>query len=83
MFFEGKWKEVIEKFTQNKFLPWIWPDEKNLKFIAKYVTEKNADLLISVGCGSGLLEWLISMATGRSNITKNNCEQMKKIYYFY
>lgn len=53
----------MRKFGPNSFLPWIWPEEKNLEFIGKHASRK-ADVLVGVGCGSGLLEWLVSRAAG-------------------
>ncbi|EEB11781.1 conserved hypothetical protein [Pediculus humanus corporis] len=61
---KGNWNEILDKFDRNKFLPWIWPSLENLFFIQKYVRDQGSDSLISVGCGSGLFEWLLIMATG-------------------
>lgn len=48
-------------------LLWVWPSSKNLEFIKKVIQEKECDGIISLGCGCGLLEWLIQQSTGKRN----------------
>lgn len=65
---ENKWREVLELNEDSrseiarKYL-WVWPSEENLKFIRDNVEKNRCTGIVSVGCGCGLLEWLIQKAT--------------------
>lgn len=65
----GDWHGVIEignNFTieeRSKFL-WAWPSFDCLQWLNRLFKENNIKTLLSIGCGSGLLEWLISQSTG-------------------
>lgn len=57
----GKLFSVNEK---SKFL-WAWPTNKGMFLWLKTILVKHQIAnILSVGCGSGLLEWLISKTTG-------------------
>lgn len=66
------WKKIIELWDEDetdtdfygKSFLWIRPSEENLFFIAQAVREENMNEVVSIGCGTGLLEWLIQCATG-------------------
>lgn len=64
---QKKWKEIGENFhdhpDRNKLL-WVFPSEKDFKFLADCVEELRCDRVLSIGCGSGLLEWMFTEATG-------------------
>ncbi|XP_063373716.1 uncharacterized protein LOC134661525 [Cydia amplana] len=64
---QGKWKEICDSFhdhpDRSKVL-WVFPSEENFAFIGDSVREMGCDRVLSVGCGSGLLEWMITRATG-------------------
>lgn len=45
-------------------LLWVWPSMKNLEFIKNTIEENYCDGIISLGCGCGLLEWIIHESTG-------------------
>ncbi|KAJ9599321.1 hypothetical protein L9F63_010188 [Diploptera punctata] len=71
---QGKWKDVVnmfeesnvtnnEHFYDQRYL-WIRPSEDNLQFIKEAAVNTGCLQIISIGCGSGLLEWLIQQATG-------------------
>lgn len=47
---------------------WVQPTEEDLLFIEKIMKDENISLIVSVGCGTGLLEWLIINATGEENV---------------
>lgn len=72
---QGDWKTIVKKFrthpNRNKVL-WVFPTEENFKFIGSCMVKLNCEAIVSVGCGSGLLEWMITEATGEfgSNINK-------------
>ncbi|XP_075226318.1 uncharacterized protein LOC142327289 isoform X2 [Lycorma delicatula] len=66
--YTGDWKEVIV-VLQNELqwfshVLWVRPSENNLKFLANSVIQNGLKGIVSIGCGSGLLEWLIQSATG-------------------
>lgn len=43
---------------------WVWPSEENLKFINNIVRNNQKEGILSIGCGSGLFEWLLHKSTG-------------------
>ncbi|XP_071451268.1 uncharacterized protein [Hetaerina americana] len=45
-------------------LLWLRPSERSLKFVGEQVSQHGLTKLLSIGCGSGLLEWLIHCSTG-------------------
>ncbi|XP_004925293.2 uncharacterized protein LOC101743729 [Bombyx mori] len=65
----GKWKEIVEKYhdhkDRNKLL-WVFPSEDNFEFLKECLKEFKCKGVASVGCGSGLLEWMLQKATGIS-----------------
>lgn len=66
---QENWRELIglnnsENINALKLL-WVWPSEKNLDFIKSVVIEQGCDSITSIGCGCGLLEWIIIQATGK------------------
>nr|CAI5823481.1 unnamed protein product [Callosobruchus analis] len=66
---EGSWREVLklneksDKIEARKLL-WVWPSEDNLWFIRDAVVAFKCAGVISIGCGCGLLEWIIQKSTG-------------------
>ncbi|KAK7866156.1 hypothetical protein R5R35_001384 [Gryllus longicercus] len=68
---EGNWKNILEMLTgkyntkfYNQLYLWIQPTEEDIQFIGQQVHKQGALVLASVGCGTGLLEWLIQCITG-------------------
>lgn len=63
------WRGVIEignQFTleeKSKFL-WAWPSADCLLWLKNHLIENNIERILSIGCGSGLLEWLIEKTAG-------------------
>ncbi|XP_055632045.1 uncharacterized protein LOC129771921 [Toxorhynchites rutilus septentrionalis] len=63
------WKKVIDLGQalpidkRVKFL-WVWPRQQDLHRIRIGLNDLNISRVISIGCGTGLLEWLITRATG-------------------
>ncbi|XP_017772468.1 PREDICTED: uncharacterized protein LOC108559633 isoform X2 [Nicrophorus vespilloides] len=45
-------------------LLWVWPSLENVEFIRRTLCESNLSGMISIGCGCGLLEWILQEATG-------------------
>lgn len=64
---QKKWKDIGEKFhdhpDRNKLL-WVFPSEDNFRFLAQCLQELGCARVLSIGCGSGLLEWMFTEATG-------------------
>ncbi|XP_053605362.1 uncharacterized protein LOC128672320 [Plodia interpunctella] len=64
---EGDWKEIVDRYhdhpDRSKVL-WVFPTGDNLEFIRDYLSELCCCRILSIGCGSGLLEWIITNATG-------------------
>jgi len=58
--------ERDDSFYDERYL-WVRPSEDNLYFIKEQTVKAGCCQLVSIGCGSGLLEWLIHTATGRKN----------------
>lgn len=56
----GKEFSVKEK---SKYL-WAWPSVQCFQWLEKILNENHIERILSIGCGSGLLEWLISQTTG-------------------
>jgi hypothetical protein len=77
----GNWKNIIDMFHgevgegndcfYDEHYLWVRPSEENLHFIKQQIVKAGCCQLISIGCGSGLLEWLIHKATGKNS---NCCE---------
>ncbi|XP_045535374.1 uncharacterized protein LOC106711810 [Papilio machaon] len=64
---ERNWRSIVSEYhdhPERSKLLWVFPDEKNFEFLRDCVIENGCDSIISVGCGSGLLEWMIIEATG-------------------
>lgn len=72
---ENKWREIIELLNNcdienSRQLLWVTPNLKNLSWITNIIKETNLKGIISVGCGSGLLEWLIQQNSGKITLFK-------------
>ena len=63
----GDWQGIVQLyengFTDEKLL-WFQPDSNGLNFLRKNLVELGVQGVSSIGCGSGLLEWLMSTSTG-------------------
>ncbi|XP_049835374.1 uncharacterized protein LOC126279026 [Schistocerca gregaria] len=68
----GDWRNILSLLNVDhgectscfRHLLWVQPTEEDLLFIGKTMKDENIPLIVSVGCGTGLLEWLITNATG-------------------
>lgn len=58
----GKCYSLNEK---SRFL-WAWPSEKCLQELKKVLEKNYVRSVVSIGCGSGLLEWILGETTGLS-----------------
>lgn len=65
------WHGIIEVGAQypiaekSKFL-WAWPSIECLHWLKRCLKQNHISRILSIGCGSGLLEWLIQKATDAS-----------------
>ncbi len=63
----GDWRGIVQLyengFTDEKLL-WFQPDSDGLNFLQKNLSELGVQGVSSIGCGSGLFEWLIKSSTG-------------------
>lgn len=63
------WQGVIDSCAafsadeKTKFL-WAWPTVECLKFLRSHLTDNDIATILSIGCGSGLLEWMIRLSSG-------------------
>ncbi|XP_044747276.1 uncharacterized protein LOC123308608 [Coccinella septempunctata] len=66
---EKKWREILKlnEFSNipdaNRIL-WVWPNEEDIRFIQDFIVRNGLKGVSSIGCGNGLLEWILQQATG-------------------
>ena len=66
----GDWKGTLRFLSDGDCslggsLLWLKPDLSTLRWLARLLTTQlDVDRVFSVGCGSGLLEWLLSCTSG-------------------
>lgn len=69
LYHSGDWRSVIDlrdRFTRrelNRTL-WAWPTTQSLDNLRKVLVKNRCKRVLSIGCGSGLLEWLLHKASG-------------------
>ncbi|XP_066249053.1 uncharacterized protein [Euwallacea similis] len=67
----GDWRSILnlnnegslDDFKRRKLL-WAWPTEDNLAFLCAFFSRHEITGVMSVGCGCGLLEWIIEEYSG-------------------
>lgn len=69
----GNWRGVMDTFhsgeeSRDPLLVWIRPTVHCLNFIKQQINSLGVNSISSIGCGCGLLEWLLQQAIG-INIT--------------
>ncbi|XP_063987193.1 uncharacterized protein LOC135167676 [Diachasmimorpha longicaudata] len=64
---EGKWEDIINFGKSWNYeawrILWVWPSMNDLDWIKEIILEHQVQGIISVGCGTGLLEWIIQQCT--------------------
>lgn len=85
---QNKWKEIIElnnnenDFEKHRIL-WVWPNFDDLDWLKNVINKKNVSEIVSIGCGSGLLEWIIQKHLGEpTSFSKIKKKLIKKIQLF-
>ncbi|XP_045480899.1 uncharacterized protein LOC123685286 [Harmonia axyridis] len=69
LYMEKKWKDIL-KLNEHSNLPdanrilWVWPNEDDIRFIHESILKNGLKGISSIGCGNGLLEWILEQATG-------------------
>lgn len=63
------WKEVIKlgecyALTEKSRFSWAWPSEDCLTNLKQVLQRNSVGSILSIGCGSGLLEWILKESTG-------------------
>lgn len=64
-----QWSQILElgklypQHEVSRFL-WAWPSEKCLRKMNTTFKVLGITKILSIGCGSGLLEWIIQETTG-------------------
>ncbi|XP_065073311.1 uncharacterized protein LOC135697490 [Ochlerotatus camptorhynchus] len=63
------WKKVIDlgqtlAFGERVNYLWLWPLQSDFERIGECLQRYGIGRVLSIGCGTGLLEWLITAATG-------------------
>lgn len=69
LFATRDWKKVLQLskcyslIEKSRFL-WAWPSENCLTILKEVLQKNNVQSILSIGCGSGLLEWILMETTG-------------------
>lgn len=66
---DNKWSDILNLNVNHlsekaHSLLWVWPSKENLLFIKEVVEKYNLKRITSIGCGSGMFEWLLQQCTG-------------------
>jgi len=65
-----KWEEIaaLSSVISNprSRLSWVLPDVRDLRWINNIIRKYNLPGIASIGCGCGLLEWLLQKYSGKS-----------------
>lgn len=56
--------ETLSLDEKRKFL-WTWPTSGNIKTLKHILAALKINSILSIGCGSGLLEWIIKESIGK------------------
>lgn len=59
----GDWESILDIRYKNPSLLWAWPTESSLRWLGQVPFNYQTKGITSIGCGSGLLEWLIETST--------------------
>lgn len=66
----GQWERIINLETnegndEGRRLLWFWPSLNDLDWIKSVIEDYQLKGIASIGCGSGLLEWIIQQYSGK------------------
>lgn len=62
----------LDEIERTRFC-WPLPDEEDMLWLAEQLHTLGVVFLVSIGCGSGLLEWAISASSGRNESSSSYC----------
>lgn len=70
MYKKKNWKGILDlnpdpDNEEVQKILWVWPNEANLNFLQKALVRFKVRRIISIGCGCGLLEWIIGEYTSK------------------
>jgi hypothetical protein len=57
------WRGVLTLFSKGYHEPkllWLRPTEETLSFITRHLISRGIKRVVSLGCGTGLFEWLLA-----------------------
>lgn len=77
------WEDIVAlSSTINGFsrLSWVLPDISDLSWINNTVRKYNVSGIASIGCGCGLLEWLLQKYSGKFLIQICNISSIYLIF---
>ena len=67
--YEGdEWRKVIKladtaSHEERRRYLWAWPTEQNMKELKSELDKIGVRSILSIGCGTGLFEWLMNKCT--------------------
>ncbi|XP_067006503.1 uncharacterized protein [Anabrus simplex] len=67
LFKRGDWQTLLNLVSRGELgelYLWVHPTEQDLHYLARELTSAGIQSVLSVGCGTGLLEWLLQSVTG-------------------
>ena len=67
-YLKGDWRSVVKLYDKgfnDEKLLWFHPESSGIDFLTKHLSDLGVSGVSSIGCGTGLLEWLIHSSTGK------------------
>lgn len=71
------WENVLRLRAQypidvySRYL-WAWPTDDSLEIMRQILVRHRCQAVLSIGCGSGLLEWIFHKKTGKKILHNKN-----------
>ena len=65
----GEWQAIIQLYEQGSVdtrILWYQPSFEAVDFVKENLSFLRVQGVTSIGCGTGLLEWIIQLSTGKS-----------------
>lgn len=66
---QNRWREIIDlekeyKYPERNKISWVWPSLDDLNWLNNVIVKNKLGGIVSIGCGCGLLEWLVQEHSG-------------------